>query len=184
MHSRSLSLLIGLLFCLPVGSKAQNGIEYSDVVELNNASGDVLYSNALVWFAEFFNDSRAVIETKDREAGIILGDGRFNYTAPSGTKYKDVSGTIEFRIKVMFKEGRSKIELTNFRHKPSFPSYSLGLITDSENYSGPKKSNMLSDKWHQVLWTDLRNDTSIGAEEILKHFKEYMFESLTKTEDW
>lgn len=58
---------------------AQNEIEYSEVVEIKDVSKDVLYSNGLIWFVETFSDSRSVIQAKDHEAGMIIGNGIFEF---------------------------------------------------------------------------------------------------------
>ena len=179
---------IGFVSALLINSQfnlnAQNKIEFSEVIEVEGANKDALYSKGLIWFAETFNDSRAVIEAKDREAGMIIGNGFFEYTAPAGLKYTDVHGHIEFTVKVMFKDGRTKIDLTSFTHKPNYSGYSLGTITDSDNYSGKRVHSMLSDKWHQDLWQHLRKDIDGKAKVLIENFRKFIVDNSTETDEW
>lgn len=180
MNLRFLIMVLVLNFNL----NAQNELEYSEVVEVNEVSKDILYSKGLIWFAETFKDSRAVIEVKDREAGIIIGNGFFKYSALKGLKYRDVQGYIEFTIKVMFKDGRSKIELKSFTHRPNYEPYSLGIISDSEDYPYSKVNKGINDKWHQTLWEDLKSKVPLQANSLLENFTKFIIKNANQTDDW
>lgn len=184
MNHIKILYLITLLIIFNFNLNAQNELEYSEVVKVTGVSKDILYSNGLIWFAETFKDSRAVIEAKDREAGMIIGNGIFEYYAGKGLKYRDFNGHIQFTVKVMFKEGRTKIELTSFTHKPSYLPFSLGIITQSEKYPYPKVYKGYSDKWHQYLWDDLKSDISLKSIELLGSFKNFITDNANQSDDW
>ena len=184
MNKICIGFVLLIVTSLQLTLKAQDQIKFSEIVEVAGVSKDVLYSNGLIWFAETFKDSRSVIEAKDREAGMIIGNGIINYTAPGGMKYKDVHGYVEFSVKAMFKEGRTKIELTSFMHKPHYKTYSLGIITESENYPYQKVNNFLSQKWHEVLWDDLRNVVMLKANNIVENYKKFMVDNSANKDDW
>jgi len=181
-HIKILFLLILLTFNFNLS--AQGELEYSEVVELNEVSKDVLYSRGLIWFAETFNDSRDVIEIKDREGGLIIGNVFFKYYAPKGLKYVDANGYIQYQVKVMFREGRTKIVLNSFTHRPKYEPYSLGILTKSENYPYTKVYKGFSDKWHQKIWENLKVGVPLHAEYLLSNFKEFMSKSTMDTKDW
>jgi hypothetical protein len=73
-------------------------------VELNKAN---IYDKAILWFAENFKSSKAVIEIQDKQAGKIIGNGSF--TIP----WVFFEATTTFTISIDIKDGKYKVKYSN-----------------------------------------------------------------------
>lgn len=112
---------------------ANSGIIY---VTDTTASAQVLFDKTMHYLNVVFKDLSAVITVKDRESGVIEGNGNIPYSMliPIG---KEATGFIGFKLSIRFKNGKVKYELTNFSHLSTATGYpSFGVITNSS--SSPK----------------------------------------------
>lgn len=91
-------------------------LEVSDVRHVPGLSADVLYLRAHEWFVNNFVSANNVIQLADKENGIIMGKGSFNYFPDTNIGYVGLSGFIQFTVKIILKEGRYKYIFTDFRH--------------------------------------------------------------------
>lgn len=87
---------------------------------------DKLYSAGAEWFATTYHNARFVLQMQDKDAGVIIGKGSFEYTV-SGTNRQAVSYT----VKLSFKNGRMKYEIFDF-----LSSY-YNLMRDGEVTKAP-----------------------------------------------
>lgn len=102
------------------------GPYYSEVIEADGTK-DELYTRARTWFAETFNDSRGVIQMDDKDAGIIIGKGKFIYTD---------NGATHFTIKIQVKDGRYKYDIFDLNEEVVMPYYSgRVLVSKTFNYT-------------------------------------------------
>jgi len=182
-------IVVGVIaVILVINSEKANGqseLGFSRVVGIDSTDKDQLFTKGLLWFAETFKDSKAVIELKERESGLIVGKGLLKYSASSLSDlyYGSILGHIKFTVKVSVKNEKVRIELDSFIHEPSNAAYSLGLITDSENYPNAKVPGW-GKKWHQAAWEDLQDDVKSNAAELMEDFKSYMQSDNSLENDW
>lgn len=153
----TLKLLVLLMCLLPLNLKAQENIKYSKVVKVENTTAETLYNRAIEWFSENFKNPEMVIKIQDREQGKIIAKTNIDYT-PSrfcwgGTT--SAKGTIDFVIKLYFKENRFKYDITEFQHVPyQSGAKSFGYLTTNE--APPFKSYLGMKKRARFLWNDLK----------------------------
>src|SRR5882672_11349281 len=98
------SILIILLALSCTAAKAQlpssveisgNPIQFSKVLAVDSAlTKDKLYSFGVEWFAKTFNNARYVLQMQDKDAGIIIGKGSFEYYL-GGSNLKSIQYTVK-----------------------------------------------------------------------------------------
>jgi hypothetical protein len=109
-------------------------ISYSQVVQVPNASKNELYARAKIWFASTFKSAQSVIQADEKEAGVLIGKGwQQVYVRILGTP---LSVKLWYTVKLSFKEGKYRYELTNFmfESEPS-PSDRTPQPIAAENYT-------------------------------------------------
>lgn len=47
-------------------------VHFTEVVKVEGVSADDLYTNALTWISKQFNNPKSVIQTQEKEAGLII----------------------------------------------------------------------------------------------------------------
>lgn len=186
--------VLGFLLCLSSMAFCQQPLVFSDVVRLDSAtSSKDLYTRALVWFANYYDDSALVIRLKDEENCLIIGKASFYYMPKVKCNPAVVAGTISYTLKIYCKDGRYKYEIGGFIHqafKDEYPTIALdfGLITDSETCK--KEINFpsvpLSDNNHKEdVWKDMNNQIRDFVNGLVGEIKVTMAEKImTKQTDW
>lgn len=142
-------------------------LEFSKVLYTDSVGKVVLFSTINDWFATNFKSANDVIQMADKEAGIIIGKGTFEYSYGQKLSYICYSGYINFTIKVYVKDNRYKVEFLNFNHESvgsqySSPSCSLGLITSNSESS----FNGLGKSFYNNVWIDVKEKINIKSEMI------------------
>lgn len=108
------SILSVLLF-IPIIGHSQS--EFYDTVMNCTGSKDELFVKSKLWFAESFKDSKAVIESEDKEAGFIVANasGTIFYRDHS-VKRKEIiardelwNNGVDFKMKVLLKDSRFRL---------------------------------------------------------------------------
>ena len=133
----------------------------SDVVAVNGASKDQLYSAALTWIGTAFKSAKATIDLADSAGGQIIAKPEMEFAPASFVGGACTRGIISYVVSIAVKDGRYKYEIGSFVHtyhgvtcQSSGCNY--GVITDAP-YTGPRcggdKSNWLK------LQTDVKTET-------------------------
>ena len=131
------SLLTILLFLAASGvSLAQpmhslptvdNRINFSEVVPVDGASKDELYSRTKLWFADAFKSSSDVLQLDDKSGGILLGKGIIKQEAGGNNGFAarpTVVKTWRFTIKIQLKDGRYKVDIYDIDYSFEQPEHS------------------------------------------------------------
>ncbi len=142
-------------------------LEFSKIIYTDSVGKGVLFSTINDWFATNFKSANDVIQMVDKDAGIIIGKGTFEYSYGQKISYICYIGYINFTIKVYVKDNRYKVEFLNFNHESggsqySSPSCSLGLITSNSESS----FNGLGKSFHNNVWSDVKEKINIKSEMI------------------
>ena len=90
----------------------EEGVLISRVIQAPDYKKDALFVKVLEVTSSIYVDSKEVIQTQDKEEGIIFGKGQFQET-----KYDKISGareicTIHHNLKIEVKDGRFKVSIT------------------------------------------------------------------------
>ena len=111
-------------------------VTYSGVVD-QKGNKDVLFDKGFAWAMGYFKNPSNVIREKDKAAGKLMARSRFYYfyTDPKkGTKTR--RGTIEYTLKVAFKEGRYRYEVTRINVKAvSYQGIEQWIDANKKTYS-------------------------------------------------
>jgi hypothetical protein len=128
---------------------------------------ETLYLNGVEWIGKHFNNANKVIQISDKEAGLILAKGSFNYDAPgnmlSGTETRNVS----FMLKLSFKNGKYKIEMSDFKDAV------LGTITEDDF-----DTDTTIKKTVQKQWKAAQKETQGNIAAVHKSIKEFMEQNI------
>lgn len=139
-----------------------------------------IYNAVQVWFASTYGKADEAIQMSDKETGIVIGKGVFEYSY-KGLSYKCYSGYVEYEIKVEIKDTRYRVQLTNFEHTVDIgkdSKCSLGLLKSSEMYT----DKGMSKKYHNRVWDDLKMKTKEYSEQIFLSIQNQT--SKPKDTDW
>ena len=98
---------------IPYNSEKEAFI-YEDVIMVEGASKEELYSRSLNWIKSYFTAGANKITNKNKEKGIIeLKDRLIFYRMEKKSKVKDA--IIDYNMTIFIKEGKIKYQITNFR---------------------------------------------------------------------
>lgn len=90
----------------PGAVPVKNGVvTFSEVVKREGISQSDLYASAKTTIAEIFKSAKDVIQSDDKESGIIICKGNSEITEPF------INNLMEFTLKLSCREGRYRIDL-------------------------------------------------------------------------
>ena len=112
---------------LPVNEESL--IEYTDVVQVNGATKDELYSRAREWFVTRYNSVEDVLQMDDKESGKLIGKAFKDIMI--GLMGISVKKKMYYTIGVYFKDGRYKYSVTNIEYQ--------GYPDKYNNYNAPRR---------------------------------------------
>jgi len=122
-------------------------INFTKVVQAPGVTKDELYARGKAWFATISKSARDVIQTDDKNAGILVGKGSQTVFVPTMLGMS-VATKLLFTAKLAVKDGRYKYELTDYMFEapssqqvPNPPPLTAELVT-SHSY---KKDGTPSD---------------------------------------
>jgi hypothetical protein len=112
-----------LLFLFPLFATSQilhekdGEIMYTGVVQVDSSLTKAeLFNRAKAWIATEYRSANAVIQMEDKDAGILIGKGIF-VVSWSTTLIKNLSTNVPHTIKLLFKDGKYKYEITDLLYK-------------------------------------------------------------------
>lgn len=159
-----------LLFC-PLFGKAQNdsALVFKAVVTVDSATKYQLFDRARTWFADYYKNSKALLQISDRESGELMGkpiiSTTYNYRY-FGADHKtplDINAT----IRVVVKDGKYKYEIYDL-----YDSYLFGAFTTENNC--PKKLPMTKQSKADGMWRDAKNGIEKEVNSIAASLNKYM----------
>jgi len=132
--------LLLLLAFLPFFSLAQ---EYTEVVEVPGKTAGQLYSVAREWFAKSFISENNPLLMDDLISGKIIAKGSIHISESYVAGYANVPVTVDwypnFTIKVSFKDGRYKSEISDISITTNVHEGNSGTITPFKKYLDKKE---------------------------------------------
>lgn len=123
-------LLFALLATMLVGH-AQEPLSYEFVINKEGVSADQIYTQLVDWIATNFKAVDGDFY-RDKEEKMITKDVMFDFTTGKLTLLC-YDGRITYKLKFQCRDGRFKVQLTNFNHTNNPGNSStcvLGLIMD------------------------------------------------------
>lgn len=165
-------LMLAVMALMYQGIKAQEPLSFEKVITVDSVGKDVIYSTIKQWYAINYK-SKYILEVDDRESGLIIANLATDYDM-KGFAYTSYCGALKFSIRTQIKDGRFKVTITNFNHAPKGLT-NVGLLTSAE-----KPFKALNSKWDIVVWNDLKQKSTILADNIFMLFEKMNF----KYDNW
>lgn len=124
--------IIILLMIIPLFSFSQvpmtveNGsIFFESVYKVDSTSRDVLFNRALDWVGKTFSSPDDVISYQNIETGTIQASYSMDYQLVSLSKLP-----FQANLEILFKEGRYKVRISNFKNQQGYSIESYLLKKD------------------------------------------------------
>jgi hypothetical protein len=89
-----------------------NYVTYQQVIELPKLTKDEIFKNAESYFIYNYSSGKSVIQTKDKEEGLIIAKGLYSNVLTSITGLATVYFDTWHIIKVEIKDGKARITLS------------------------------------------------------------------------
>jgi hypothetical protein len=121
-------------------------IAASEVVAVNGASKDQLYSAALTWIGTAFKSAKSTIDLADSAGGQIIAKPEMEYLPASRWGNYCTRGVISYVVSIAVKDGRYKYDIGSFVHAYrgttcETEGCNYGLITDAPWVKGQSCKN-------------------------------------------
>ena len=168
MKKTLLLVCVTLIYVNSFAQQSPRPLSFVTVETVDSATKkETLYLNGVEWVGKHFASASKVIQIADKDAGLLLVKGSFNYQAPGNILSGVDTRLISFMLKLSFKDGRYKIEMSDFRDD------ALGLITDADYQDEPTlKKNM------QKQWKAAQQQTQSNMVAVHKSIKEFMEQNI------
>lgn len=149
-------------------------VEYQEVIEVAGATADQLYNAARLWFSKTYNNSEAVLELDDRQAGALMGTGFSKiYTKVMGLSN---SAKLWSTMQVEVKDGRYRYTLNDIRVQDYPSDYNLTPAKLPINAIWPEGKDL---RKVEKLY---REDSLLNLQALINSLKESM--ASATTDDW
>lgn len=149
------NLLTLLFIVLPWVVYAQNAtlpfdsttgrILFTNIVEVDNSSKDVLYNKARTWFSTHFNSGETVLDMDEKALGKLIGKAAlpFKFQNTTGGGLFTERYILWYTLIVEIKNGRYRYEITNLEIKvPDYATISDQVPIESLYlYKGPQEKH-------------------------------------------
>lgn len=180
MRKLFIALFVSMFFV--VSAQEIKPISFSEVITVENKNKKEIYNGLRQWVYSTYNDGKAVTQMEDADAGIIILKAACPYH--KGGLYSAYEGYIEYMLKLQIKDGRYKVEMTNFTHE-NLPGRaadcSLGVITTAEK-SGKGGINKAG---HNKIWKEIKPECENIFGRVAGSLKEVKdFSGSEEEEDW
>lgn len=159
---KKLTFLFFCIVALFLKVNAQESIKFSKVIQAEGMDKTALFVALNDWFATNYNSAQDVLQMSDKEAGVIIGKGNFDYTY-GDAMHSSFDGIIKYTIKVYVKDNRYKVDLMSFNHEGK--SMSVGVLSDKEVF----KEKGSYKKYYNRVWVNAKEQAEQYANGIYDH---------------
>lgn len=157
---------------MPVDDKT-GMITYTKVVESPGLSATQAYQKGLAWAMKYYKNPTDVIRERDSLNNSMLCKARFKISNPPDKKgFATDAGLVMYTLKVQFKDGRYRYELTeiNWKQTSHYPA---------ERWMDTKNQMYKSEYAYYLQQTDTE------VKEVIKSLEKAMQEKeAAKSDDW
>ena len=159
-----------------IPKNAQGMYEYTEVVKVDSASSDKLYSNAKLFIVEAFRSGKDVTQLNDDNTKTVAGSGN-DEIVTKGFMGSAIDKRVKFRILIQCKDGRYKYTINNF--EVSFLSEMVNKTVDLEDEKG-FRNKYLTKKQTAELYKILNSDMHT----LIVDLKKYMASHTESTQNF
>lgn len=189
---KSIYLLLTLFFAFAnlysqdtkiyIPKNANNFAEYTEVIEIPNMTKAKLFISSLEWFNKTYNSGKAVIQTSDKDGGMIIGNANSKNVIYNNMGIRKDGGYFSYTISVYCKDNKYKYVIDNITYNKgemalksganlaeAFPSNWTGWIGDN--------------KQTRREWESFQNQANNYFTFIIENLEAHMQNSKSKN-DW
>ena len=159
-------------------------IAASEVVVVNGASKDQLYSAALAWIGTAFKSAKATVDLADSAGGKIIAKPEMEFVPASRWGSACTRGVISYVVSIAVKDGRYKYDIGSFVHTYrgntcDSAGCNYGLITDAPWAKGQSCTGFGSGEDN---WIKLQTDVKAESQMLISSLKSAMAKAAES--DW
>lgn len=120
-------------------------ITFSEIVAADGTAKTELYARAKVWFADNFNSAKAVIQTDEKEAGVLIGRAWSDISV--STPFGGAANKLWYSVRISCKDGRYKYDISNFGEQGRITTTNLHPDIIPAEKSLQNLSKVKTDSW-------------------------------------
>jgi Domain of unknown function (DUF4468) with TBP-like fold len=160
-------------------------LAFSEVVAVEGATKDQLYSAALAWLGDTFRSAKTVLDVKDKDAGRLVAKPSLAYAPKVFVGSARIKGSVRYAVTVEAKDGKYRYTIDGFTHEgtpgPGGGPASFGLLTTDAKcpyaVDGPTSGGK------QETWEHLKALVKTEADTLTVSLKKRMADA-TKAGNW
>lgn len=153
----------------------QGNYEYSDVVQVDSASAQKLYSNAKIFSVTAFKSGKDVTQLNDENAKTVAGNGTmrvyFKGYLNSGIDY-----FVKFKLIIQCKDERYKYTFNNFEFAAATARVSFSIPVEDDQ----RLKHYATNKMKAQLLEQINNN----VKQMIQTLKKTMASKTESTQDW
>lgn len=163
--------------------KNENGLaEYTEVISVDNISKNDLYISALEWMNKTYKSGKNVIQTTDKDGGMIIGKAVSQTLNYNNMGAKIDGGYFSYTFSIYSKDNKYKYTIDNiiFNKGEMMLTPGADLAEDfPHNWTGLLEKN----KQTRREWKSFQRQADTEFKFIINSLKKHMSES-KKNSDW
>lgn len=179
-----------IFICLPIICLGQIDLKLTDsgeayfekVIEIKGQSKDELYSKGKEWLFRTYVSGKAVLEIDDKENGKIMGNGITQELVYNNMGIKKDGGSFEYKISILFKDGRSKIKIDGIRYRKG----EMVGLNEPAFYAEEYPASWIKFGKKQIgkKWIEMKEQAKEEFEVIFKRYEKYLNQGSEEDDNW
>lgn len=109
------------------------------------APSNELFNRAKIWFGNAFRDSKEVIQIEDKENGLLMGKGNFNF------EQSLVPFLIKFSIRVSVKDNKYRVQFYDITYREGTRGNTKEADGLNEKKGRDKLKNNINNEFNSLL---------------------------------
>lgn len=155
--------------------------EYTEVIMVDSTPQNQLYANALEWISKTYKSAKSVIQTSDKEGGMIIGKGIGQTLVYNNSGFKKDGGYFSYNISIYCKDDKFKYLINDIKYNKGEMALIPGADLAEEfphNWTGFMGKN----KQTRREWKSFQRQANLEIINIIENLKQNMKNSKTKNE--
>jgi len=148
--------------------------EYSEVITVDSISKSVLYLSALEWVNKTYKSGKSVIQTTDKEGGVIIGKAVGQTLTYRNMGIKMDGGYFSYTISIYCKDSKYKYVFDNITYNAGYMVLNPGADlaeTFPHNWTGLFQNNKQNRREWKSFQSQADTQFKIIIEDLNKHIK-------------
>lgn len=167
---------------LKIPKNDNNLAEYNGIIDIPNMTKSDLFVSAMEWFNKTYKSGKAVIQTSDKEGGMIIGKANSSTVIYNNMGVKKDGGYFSYTISIYCKDNKFKYVIDNITYNKGDMALSPGADL-SEEFPSNWKGWLGDNKQTRREWKSFQKQTNSYFIFIIDELKTYMQNSKSKN-DW